>query len=417
MPILRHLLVALIYAMVAAAVAIALPRLVPSVGMETGLTIGGALLLAFALLHEIFSRQEQQSRLAEEIQDLRLSHGDVMRELNLARGEVGGIHEALAGFKGARVSQDFQKDFDHMVSEVRMLQNLVTRLTAPPAHAADEAADHGFQGPIDRTTPAVDASRAVAPGADGLNDNVILHIIQEGLKRDRVDLVLQPIVSLPQRKRKFLEAFTRIRADDGSIIVPEQYIGIAEREGLITAIDNMLLFRCVQLLRKTHGRNRNVGYFCNISPYTLADHMFFQECVEFMSENAGLAPNLIFELSQATVASRDAHIMRQLSRLARLGFRFSMDQVASLNLDYAGLAEQNFKFVKIEAVTLLREFTSPNSSFDVSIQDLKRTLERQGIDLIVEKIESEPMLLEILDFQIDFGQGYLFGEPKFAQSA
>ena len=157
MPILRHLLVALIYAMVAAAVAIALPRLVPSVGMETGLTIGGALLLAFALLHEIFSRQEQQSRLAEEIQDLRLSHGDVMRELNLARGEVGGIHEALAGFKGARVSQDFQKDFDHMVSEVRMLQNLVTRLTAPPAHAADEAADHGFQGPIDRTTPAVDA--------------------------------------------------------------------------------------------------------------------------------------------------------------------------------------------------------------------------------------------------------------------
>ena len=39
------------------------------------------------------------------------------------------------------------------------------------------------------------------------------------------------------------------------------------------------------------------------------------------------------------------------------------------------------------------------------------------MNLIVEKIETEPDLLEILDLQVDYGQGYLFGEPQSARSA
>ncbi|MSO89425.1 MAG: EAL domain-containing protein [Rhodospirillaceae bacterium] len=46
---------------------------------------------------------------------------------------------------------------------------------------------------------------------------------------------------------------------------------------------------------------------------------------------------------------------------------------------------------------------------------LKAALDRHGIDLIVEKVESEKTLVELLDFQIDFGQGYLFGEPRVSK--
>ena len=49
------------------------------------------------------------------------------------------------------------------------------------------------------------------------------------------------------------------------------------------------------------------------------------------------------------------------------------------------------------------------------IQALKRRLDGAGIDLIVEKIETEQMLVELLDYNIDFGQGYLFGEPRLSQ--
>ena len=46
------------------------------------------------------------------------------------------------------------------------------------------------------------------------------------------------------------------------------------------------------------------------------------------------------------------------------------------------------------------------------MNSLKGAMDRQAMDLIVEKIETEEMLVELLDLKIDFGQGYLFGEPK-----
>ena len=66
--------------------------------------------------------------------------------------------------------------------------------------------------------------------------------------------------------------------------------------------------------------------------------------------------------------------------------------------------------IKIDAETMLREL--PQLFTDIDLQDFKKVLERQGIDLVVEKIETDQVLLDILDFHVDFGQGYLFGEPK-----
>ena len=245
--------------------------------------------------------------------------------------------------------------------------------------------------------------------AGPLDDERILDIVRDGLQSNRVDLVLQPVVSLPQRRLKFYEAFTRIRDADGAVLMPQQYIAIAEREGLITAIDNMLLFRCVQLVRKTQRLNQNIGFFCNFSAYSLTDGHFFNNFVEFMRDNRALAPNLIFEFPQSAIVNRDAEMEEQLKLLASLGFRFSMDQVSSLNLDYDDLMAQHFKYIKVEAGTLLAELISPTTS--IAIEDIKRVFDRHGMDLIVEKIETEPALIELLDFRIDFGQGYLFGEP------
>ena len=430
----RNLAVVLTYSTVAVAVGMILPQFVSGIDADEALTVSGVLLVGFALLHEIFIRQFLMSRMASALSELRLAGSDVMGELNRARDEVRRIYETIesaASRKGA--SKRSATDVDEVVAEVRLLQKLVNQLSgqaAPKvavqaANQAGETARETRPGPdsgagdgraVEARPPVVYATPPVSSGAppviEGLDDDAILQIIQDGLRRDRVDVMLQPIVSLPQRKRRFFEAFTRIRVDDGDYIVPEQYIAIAEREGLITGIDNMLLFRCVQTLRKTNSQDRHVGFFCNISPYTLADGGFFHEFVEFMSENAELAPNLIFEFAQATIANRDENIVRQLGRLAGMGFRFSMDQVASLNLDYEDLSRQHIRFVKIEAGALMREIGDPSAKLDRGVQFLKRALERHGIDLIVEKIETEATLLDLLDYQIDFGQGYLFGEPQ-----
>jgi cyclic-di-GMP phosphodiesterase TipF (flagellum assembly factor) len=222
-----------------------------------------------------------------------------------------------------------------------------------------------------------------APGMSGLDDDSILKILRDGLEQNRVDLVLQPIVQLPQRKRVFYESFTRIRDQNGDNLVPEQYIGIAEREGRVTAIDNMLLFRCVQLVRRTQNSKQDIGFFCNISAHSLTDRYFFSDFVEFMADNARLAPNLIFEFPYATVVNRDHDIEQHLKQLASLGFQFSIDQVSSLNIDCEDLIKNRFKYVKFDAEILLDEI--PNPIGPIAVSDIKRVFNRQGMDLIVAK--------------------------------
>ena len=67
--------------------------------------------------------------------------------------------------------------------------------------------------------------------------------IRASLEENRVDLYLQPIVSLPQRKLRYYEALSRLRAEDGSVIMPAQYIKVAAPAGLMSVVDNLLLFR------------------------------------------------------------------------------------------------------------------------------------------------------------------------------
>jgi cyclic-di-GMP phosphodiesterase TipF (flagellum assembly factor) len=441
MSVLNHIFVAVSYSLVAAAVAIGLPHLFPAVGVEAGAILGGVVLVGSALLHEVFARQEGEARTAEEIESLRIEHGTMRKALSQARAEVETLRSALNESSRSHEADEetARKNVDSVIAEVKVLQGLIEQLwtaRAAPRMAADgkgatrpvPGSGKGDIAADQRPAPAAPLTLVVrdgraldggeAPGelppvARGLSDEAILNIVREGLETNRVDLVLQPVVSLPQRKRCHYEAFTRIRDHQGRMLVPEQYIAIAEREGLITAIDNMMLFRCVQLRRRSQNRNQNVGFFCNISAHSLTDRHFFSNFVEFMADNAALAPNLIFEFPYATIANRDLDIERHLRQLASFGFRFSVDQVSGLNLDYGDLMRHRFKYIKMDAMTLLNELRQPTASFPA--EEIKRVADRHGIDLIVEKIESEPMLLELLDLRIDYGQGYLFGEPRLAK--
>jgi cyclic-di-GMP phosphodiesterase TipF (flagellum assembly factor) len=434
MSLFNHILIATCYTLVAAGVAIALPYGFAAIDPNAAVVVGGVVLAGSALLHEVFARQDGEGKLADALQVLRLEQGDARRELDQSRNRLRNLQRSLEQVvEEHKTLADEHRNFDTVVAEVKVLQGLIEQLSArtkgkaapkrdavrAPASATATATATARQ-PVTESAAAANlgivapAEVGSAPAVPDLDDENILRLVRDGLEGNRVDLVLQPIVSLPQRRLKFYEAFTRIRDGQGSVLMPHQYIAIAEREGLISAIDNMLLFRCVQLVRRSQQRKHNIGFFCNISAHSLTDRHFFNNFVEFMADNVGLTPNLIFEFAQSTIVNRDAEMESHLRHLAKMGFRFSMDQITSLNLDYDDLMRNHIKYVKIEVGTLLNELHNPTTA--IAVEDIKRMVDRHGIDLVVEKIETEPALLELLDFRIDFGQGYLFGEPRLSRA-
>ncbi len=402
MPLIFHGLILISYAVVSASIALVLPAVVPSLG--AGFTVGTTLFVLAALGHVAFAQMWRHRTFEEQLTLLRQSHGRVLAELDQALGKarhVRAIFEHSAEDGNDRVSK--------VVAEVKVLQGLIEQLAKPGVARLPK------MQPLPHTGSLADRSSIMPPVAEGLADAQVLDVLREGLRLDRVDVYLQPVVSLPQRKTRYYECFTRVRAEDGSVVLPEQYIELAEREWLIDTIDNMLLFRCVQLIRRTQRRNYDTAFFCNISRHSLADEKFFNTFIEFIAENADLAGGLIFEFHQADVDELYERRTRDFQRLTSLGFRFSMDQVSNFDLDLNKLASRTFRFVKIGADLLLKAEKAGASTID--LRDLKGALDRHGIDMIVEKIEREADLIELLELNIDFGQGYLFGEPRLSRAA
>ena len=132
-----------------------------------------------------------------------------------------------------------------------------------------------LEGLIDRLSRSFESRLPNGEDAPPVRDDTSLREVKSALEAARLDLHLQPIVSLPQRRVSFYEGLTRLRRADGSLILPGEFLDAARRAGLLGMIDTLTLFRCVQIVRRLAERDRRVGVFCNISAASLEDDKFF----------------------------------------------------------------------------------------------------------------------------------------------
>ncbi|MEW5684516.1 MAG: EAL domain-containing protein [Pseudomonadota bacterium] len=350
-------------------------------------------------------------------------HGMVMRVLEMRelRGEVEAVRDAH------KILLDQVERIDGRVTEV-------ARVVVSGADRSAELGDevHMLEKLVQKLTRRVDEqpAQAAAPylaarsgGQEARRPQSLLEIVREALTQNRVDLYLQPVMALPQRKTVFYESYSRLRDATGQVIMPAEYLSVVEPNGLVTAIDNLLLFRCVQIVRRLARQDRRVGIFCNISMASLSDEDFFPQFLDLLKANRDLAPALIFEVGQAAFENRNGVAARNMARLADLGFRFSLDKVTNLDLDLQDLSRSDVKFVKVGAQTLLDELTDVEGRLvlrslpDLAAEDFAMLLRRYGVDLIAEKVENERQVVDILDLDVQLGQGHLFGEPRAIKEA
>ncbi len=388
-------------------------------GAGVAALIGGlALTLA---LHAYVARGQEGGRLRRELADVRDAHVILANQMEKMHERLGALAHTVANetFERSEILAEEIRRLDDVMHEIS--ETLDERLAVAAAPPPQPQAQREPQ-----REPAL--SPAQARVAEAIHHRssqhaLLLDTIREALSENRIDLYLQPIVSLPQRRTAYYESFSRLRDASGRVLMPAEYLSVAEPEGLMSTIDNLLLFRCVQIVRRLAKNDRKVAIFCNISLASLGDEDFFPQFLDFLTQNRDMAGGLVFELGQSAFDRRGAVEARNMAKLADLGVRFSLDKVHDLDLDFQDLARADVKFVKITADTLLDQLTEQNGRLslhslkDIAAADFADLTRRYGVELIVEKIETERHVVDILELNIGYGQGNLFGEPRAIRDA
>ncbi len=246
---------------------------------------------------------------------------------------------------------------------------------------------------------------------DDFSDTVILELLHHALKHDQMDLFAQPVVSLPGRKVRYYELFGRIRARAGAYVPANRYMRMAHQDNLVTTIDKIILLKCLQHLRDSKAEEVETGYFLNIGPGTLKSSSIIVSLLAFVAHHRPLAKRLVFEMGEEDFRKLDDSMKAVLKGLSKLDCRFSMDHLKGQEIDPEELRKNNISFLKVDAGWLVNEAGSEEGL--QHIRRLKKELENAGIEIIAEKIESNKDLRELLDHELDYGQGYHLGKPDY----
>jgi cyclic-di-GMP phosphodiesterase, flagellum assembly factor TipF len=115
-------------------------------------------------------------------------------------------------------------------------------------------------------------------------------------------------------------------------------------------------------------------------------------------------------VGQPAILGLESSELGSLDTLGALGYGFSLDQVADLDVDFAALRDRHFRFVKVDAKTFLHDMEVRGKGLPGA--DMKSYLDTFDLKLIVERVEDESLVAKLLDYGVDLAQGSLFGAPK-----
>ncbi|MCB9982357.1 MAG: EAL domain-containing protein [Rhodospirillales bacterium] len=245
---------------------------------------------------------------------------------------------------------------------------------------------------------------------EDLSDSIVRELVHHALHEKRVDVFVQPIQRLPQRQTRFYEMFARIRARPGQYLPASRYMEVAEQDNLDHEIDALLLLHCLKTIQGSAHVKRAAPFFINIKNATLKNGVFMKRLLGFVAKNRELAPRLVFEIRQSDFDAMEPALLEIMRGLGALGCSFSLEQVDNLQIDVADLMHFKVRYVKIDTAQLLQ--AGGNSKDFATLNKAKRKLEANGIGVIATKIETEEQMRSLLDFDLHYGQGYLFGKPE-----
>jgi cyclic-di-GMP phosphodiesterase TipF (flagellum assembly factor) len=364
--------------------------------------------LILLLLHESIARLRYQQKIVKTIKSIRVSLENIINRL--AKLPICSITQQPL-LKELAKPQPI-----NVFDELMILESILAQLTVT-LQTAEQTAAHRSQELEETIVPSQNAEvdnnfpqqEELIQGVH-LDRTRLLKILHEILSEDRIEMCLQPIVSLPQRKVRYFECFSRLRDQDDMLIMPDLFLDIAHEEYLIRIIDNTLLFRCIQLVRKMVRKKIDIRFFCHLSLSTLRDHCFLDSLIEFMTYNKELIPNIIFEINYTDFQAADVQTRHLLERLIAYGCLFSANHIKSLTIPFEELEAYRFRFMKVDAALLLSALEKDEQGG--AIHTFKKSADRHHIDIIVTKIEKEQELVDLLEFHFDYGQGYLFSAPQ-----
>jgi EAL domain-containing protein (putative c-di-GMP-specific phosphodiesterase class I) len=240
--------------------------------------------------------------------------------------------------------------------------------------------------------------------------------LRTAIANDQLAIHYQPIVELGSGAVRGVEALARWPHPDRGLLMPHEFIPLAEESGLIGPLGLCILRGACRDLAAWRAAALVEAQFVlsvNVSVRQLDDHDFVDRFAAILEET-GIAPaNVCVEITESAVMSAPERSIAVLEKLRQLGVALAIDDFGTGQTSLAQVAYLPIKELKLDR-SFVAQLPKPRGAAIVeTVATLAAAL---GFAAIAEGVETPQQASMLADLGYPLAQGFHFARPESGQA-
>ncbi len=238
--------------------------------------------------------------------------------------------------------------------------------------------------------------------------------IREALSQHRFTLLAQPIRPLQGEELRF-ELLLRMRDRDGVLLLPDDFLPVAEQTGLIHSIDRWVAAEAIAVAGACRREAKDVCLEVNLSAKAFSDADLLPLILDQMQRQKADPRDLVFEVTETAAVQNVVMARRFLEALRALGSEVALDDFGVGYSSLAHLKNLPVDYLKIDG-SFVRNLPRDASDQHMvrSIVELARGL---GKRTVAEWVGDQATLDVLREIGVDYAQGFFLGAPITLEEA
>lgn len=300
------------------------------------------------------------------------------------------------------------------VDEIKIsLQIRIASLSCPgQAQTVDDAIDiiESILKRMDET----ESGTTITADKEELNTAVREHKIQvllkDALNSDGLYVMYQPIYSVERKKYTTAEALVRLKTNSDEYIGPDDFIPVAEKNGLILQIGEYVFRKVCELIISEKIWERGIEYIhVNLSVVQCMQEKLHEQLFKIMDEYGLEYKYINLEVTETTAVASSDMLKANMERMIDKKINFSLDDFGSGFSNMSTLVEYPFHTIKIDKTIIDSAFKDEKAK--TILKNTIKMVKQLQMEIVAEGVESEEQVEELKKMGCNYIQGYYYSKP------
>lgn len=241
-------------------------------------------------------------------------------------------------------------------------------------------------------------------------ENRIIQIMKQALQENQFAVYYQPIFSVAKKRFTSAEALIRLQNDELGFISPEEFIPLAEKNGLILEIGEFVFREVCRFIVEENLLSRGIEYIeVNLSVVQCMQESLYQDLLSVMDEYHLPYPCINLEITETAAVMSHETLMKNMSKLIERGVNFSLDDYGTGFSNTTFVIKYPFRIVKIDKSLVWSAMEDEKAMY--ALKYTMGMMKAMGMELVAEGVENEEHIRLLTELGCDFFQGYYYSKP------